>query len=320
MRGPTGTVARGVVGGVVAATAVAAWFFLIDTIEGRPFFTPSFLASALTGSPAATGDPGFGAIALFTLFHYAAFVAFGILASWIVAATGIRAGLLLGLVIGLLLFDLTFYAGVTMTGVDVVRELGWAQVLIGDLLAGALLAVFLQRADESVMGGWREYFATHRTVREGVVGGLIAAGVVAVWFLAFDLLNGRALFTPAALGSALFQGASSVDDVTVSLGIVAAYTFVHLAMFILAGIAAAALVNEAERVPPLLLGIVLLFVTFEVFFMGMVAILASWILEVVAWWTVAGGNILAAIAIGIYFLRRHPALRVEMRRELEEPA
>jgi hypothetical protein len=33
--------------GCIGAGAVAAWFFVIDLINGRPFFTPAMLGSAV---------------------------------------------------------------------------------------------------------------------------------------------------------------------------------------------------------------------------------------------------------------------------------
>jgi hypothetical protein len=320
MRVPGGIVARGILAGIVAATAMAAWFLLIDTLQGQPFHTPAFLARVLTGGMDSPQEPPLSMIMLYTLLHYIGFMLLGVGVSWLLDAAGLRAGLLLGFVIGFILFDIVFYASVGITGVNVVRVLGWPQVLLGNLLAGALLALMLQREGDSVVHTWRTYFERNRTVREGVIAGIIGAVTVALWFGLFDMLNGRALFTPAALGSALFYGASSPDQVQMTGAAIAGYTIVHFAGFLLLGLVAAALVNQAERTPPILLGFLLAFVTFEVFFMGMVAILASWILEVLAWWTVATGNLLAAGAIAGYLWAKHPALHVRLRQELEEPA
>jgi hypothetical protein len=299
---------------------MAAWFLLIDALQGQPLHTPAFLARVLTGGMDSPHEPPLSTMLLYGMLHYVAFMLVGVAVAWLLDTAGLRAGLLLGFVVGFILFDVVFYASVGITGVNVVRILGWPQVLLGNLLAGAILSLMLQREGDSIVKTWRAFFDRNRTVREGVIAGLIGAVIVALWFGVFDLMKARPFFTPAALGSALFYGASSPDQVEVSGQVVAAYTLVHVAGFLLLGLVAAALVNQAERTPPILLGFLLAFVTFEVFFMGMVAILASWILEVLAWWTVATGNLLAAAAIAGYLWARHPALHVRLRQELEEPA
>ena len=42
---------EGFVGGCIGAAAVATWFLLVDTIGGRPFFTPAMLGSAVFFGP-----------------------------------------------------------------------------------------------------------------------------------------------------------------------------------------------------------------------------------------------------------------------------
>jgi hypothetical protein len=60
-----------------------------------------------------------------------------------------------------------------------------------------------------------------RIVREAVVAGLLGAAAVAIWFLLLDLLRGQPFFTPAALGSALFDGARGVAEVDMGFRTVA---------------------------------------------------------------------------------------------------
>ena len=57
------------------------------------------------------------------------------------------------------------------------------------------------RHSGQLAGGFRQ----HRVIREGLIAGLSAAFVVALWFLAIDVTQGRVFFTPAALGSAVFM-------------------------------------------------------------------------------------------------------------------
>ena len=56
-----------------------------------------------------------------------------------------------------------------------------------------------------------------------------------------------------------------------------------------------------------LLGLVLLFVTFEVLFFGLIAIMASWLLDSLKWWTILVANLIADIA----YLMLDPRTRKE---------
>ncbi len=38
---------EGVITGFIGATAIAAWFLIVDTIGGRPFYTPIFLGKGV---------------------------------------------------------------------------------------------------------------------------------------------------------------------------------------------------------------------------------------------------------------------------------
>src|SRR5205823_15038228 len=47
--GPTtsNVYAEGILAGLVGAGAIAIWFLILDTVRGRPFYTPTVLAPAL---------------------------------------------------------------------------------------------------------------------------------------------------------------------------------------------------------------------------------------------------------------------------------
>ncbi|HUF51782.1 MAG TPA: hypothetical protein VMN60_13230 [Longimicrobiales bacterium] len=316
MKAPRTLIGRGAVAGMVGATALALWFLVIDAVNGQPFQTPLFLASLL-GLDVTVGA---AVVIIYTLVHFAAFIAVGIAVAVFVERFEVVPAALLGVVLGFVLFDLLFYGSVLVTGVDVVDELGWPQALIGNIIAGIALfgALAAMGAVESV--SWREMLAQHVTIREGLITGLIGAGAVALWFLAVDALAGRVLFTPAALGSALFHGARSPDQVQMTADVVLGYTVIHIGAFLLTGLIAAVLVAAAEQISEaLLLGAVLLFVTFEAFSIGILAIVFSWLVDALSWWNVAGANLVAAIAMGGYLLLQHPQLlRDVQERDLEE--
>lgn len=306
----SGLLARGAVAGIVAASVMAFWFLVVDSSQGQPFRTPNFLAGTLLGVDGLR--MGFGPIVLYSAIHYTTWVAVGLAAARVLQEIETASPILLGLVLGFLLFDIVFYGGVAVAGVNVVQQLGWPEVLTGNLLAGMSLMAILHWSGETRKVTWWEAVGENKVVREGIVCGLIGAGVVAVWFFLFDLLRGRPFFTPGALGSALFLGSSSVETVTVNAGTVIGYSIMHVLAFCVTGFLAAAIVTAADETPPLILGAVMFFAAFEAFFMGLLAMVAEFLLGALAWWTIAVGNILAAVVMGWYLWMHHPKLRAAL--------
>ncbi|HEX2168478.1 MAG TPA: hypothetical protein VHG09_14685 [Longimicrobiales bacterium] len=319
MQRPRSTLVRGAIAGAIGAATLAVFFLIVDLLRGTPLATPAFLASVTAGRDAV--DTSALLIALYTVIHFAVFIAFGIAVTWVIERVRIRPHFLVGAILGFLLFDMLFYAGVVVTGVDVVRALGWPEVLAGNVIAGIAMFGWLQATSAEGTPTWGHTFTGNRVIREGIIAGVIGAASVAVWFLIIDVIAGRLFYTPAALGSAVFLQAESPETVSMSAGIIAGYTLFHVLAFIAVGILAAALVLRAEVEPSVLLGAVLLFVTLEAFAIGLIAILAAWLLDTIGWWTVAAANLIAAVTMGTYLWRAHPALREELGREsLEEPA
>jgi hypothetical protein len=303
-----------VLAGVVGGTALAVWFLAIDGSQGQPLRTPAFLANALLGAEGIQMG-GFGPIALYTLIHYGAFILVGLLVSWLLTLVETTSPVLLGLVLGFGLFDIVFYGSVIVTGVNVVEALGWPEVLAGNLIAGVCLMGVLHLTGAMQPVTWWEALSQNTVVREGVVTGLLGATVVAGWFLIFDLARGQPLFTPAALGSTLFLGAANVDEVVTSGVTVLGYTVLHFGAFIVTGFLAAAIAVAADEQPPLVLAAVLFFAVFEAFFMGTLAMVAEFLLGALAWWTIAVGNLLAAVSMGWYLWMHHPRLRAALKED-----
>jgi hypothetical protein len=155
----------------------------------------------------------------------------------------------------------------------------------------------------------------HSLGREGLIAGFLGATSVALWFLIVDSMAGRPLHTPTLLGRGLFSifGPAGGDSM---LAEVAGYTIFHYGAFALAGIIAVMVVHQAEREPSVLVVFMLLFIIFELGFYGVAAILAETRLGALAWYQVAVGNIVAALVMGLYLWRRHPALRQEFQHAL----
>ena len=182
-----------------------------------------------------------------------------------------------------------------------------------------LLVLAALRRPDAVRNIWREArHAPHPVFRDGVLAGIIGATAIAVWFFVVDLIAGQPFFTPTTLGRAVFSVLGTVPETESPIVHVLAYTAFHYAVFIALGIVAAAMVRLAGDEPSVLLGFVILFVSFEVGFYAFVAVLSQVTpLGQLAWWQVMIGNLIAAAAMGFFLLRRHPVLREQFRHSLD---
>ncbi len=151
-----------------------------------------------------------------------------------------------------------------------------------------------------------------RIMREGFVAGLIGAGGVALWFLIIDTIDGRPLFTPAVLGSAVFWGLRDATAVDIAFPTVIGYTMLHVLAFCFIGTIAAVLAALVDAFPPTLFLAFVFFAIFEFGFYIALATLAQPLLGALAWWNVMIGNLLAAVGMGYYLWRVHPHIREEL--------
>jgi putative oxidoreductase len=183
-------------------------------------------------------------------------------------------------------------------------------VLIPLVLLVLLLTVAWRRDPATTRALYRSITNTsHPVLREGVIAGLIGASCVAVWFFFIDILGAHPLFTPTTLGRALITVVHPAPMEDMPFLYVVSYTVFHYVAFIFVGIAAAATAAWASEEPAVLLGFVMLFAAFEVGFYGFVALLQhASALGALAWYQVMIGNIIAAVAMGMYIWRAHPRL------------
>ena len=138
----------GVVAGLIGATAIAVWFFVVDLVAGQPLFTPTTLGRAVfsvLGTVPETESPIVHVLA-YTAFHYAAFIALGIVAASVVRLAGDEPSILFGFVILFVAFEVGFYAFVAvLSQVTPLGQLAWWQVMVGNLIAAAAMGFFLLR-------------------------------------------------------------------------------------------------------------------------------------------------------------------------------
>ncbi len=299
----------GIIAGLLGAAAVALWFLVFDASRGRLFETPGLLAAVLFHGASGSELPviTWPLVVQYSVAHAIAFTLFGIAAAALIAAAEREAGLVIALFIFFGGFEVFSIALVMFHGPTLMANISWWSLLVGNLLAsGAMLGYFFfghHALGRALLGPWTG------VVREGVVGGIIGAATVAVWFVLYDTATDRPLYTPALLGAAILQGLRDPATLHISTAVVLGYTVLHATAFIIFGILAAVLLAVAEREPILLLGAFILFTCFEVFFFGVVMLIDEALVESLGWWTIFVANILAATAMLAYFLPRHRKLR-----------
>ena len=302
----------GAVAGILGAIVVALWFLIFDTIRGHPLETPALLAATLLhGTHTAQVHHAIGLLTLeYSLIHFAAFIAFGIAGGLLLETCETESSLLFSLAIFFAAFEVFFIAVVLFLGPNVMAELTWWGIIVGNLLATtAMLSYFFWRHPAlawNLLGAWIG------VAREGVTAGLVGAVVVALWFMGYDLASGNSFHTPAILGAMVFQNASVTDGIKATLPLVLGYTILHFFAFVAFGVALAILLAASEWEPFMALGAMLLLAVFEVFFVGFVSLVDQSALEVLGWWKIVAGNILALIAMTTYFIRSHRGLGVKL--------
>ena len=159
-------------------------------------------------------------------------------------------------------------------------------------------------------------YKLEKTVREGIIAGLIGATSIAIWFLIVDTVAGRPFQTPAVLGIGLLSVFGPRGDEG-AVAQVLAYTIFHYGIFLGIGIVVSYIVHRAEQDDTVLAVALILFVALELGFYGLVAVLSqSRQLGSLAWYQVLAGNLIAALTMGIYIWRTHPELRRELQHAL----
>ena len=152
-----------------------------------------------------------------------------------------------------------------------------------------------------------------RTMREGLVVGLIASMSVAVFYSAFDLLATRGtLYTVDLLGKAVFRGLRDpgILGLPVQLDLTAIFWYngLHLLISLAIGLFVTWLIEQAERYPAKAHLILLIVVAGFVLTILGVGWLTTPMRPVLPWWSIVVANAFAVLLAGSYLLRKRPGL------------
>jgi len=151
---------------------------------------------------------------------------------------------------------------------------------------------------------------SRRSIREGLIVGLIAYAAVAAFYGAFDVLAARGpLYTVNLLGKVLFRGLRDPAVLQFPLALdstaIFSYNAFHLVVSLAIGVVVTSLVFLAERRSahaPLLWAVIVTGFVVTVFAVGF---LTAGIRSLLPWWSILVTNALASLAAGLYLVWRH---------------
>ncbi len=152
-----------------------------------------------------------------------------------------------------------------------------------------------------------------RTIRTGLIVGLIAYAVVALFYSAFDLLAARgSLYTVDLLGKAVFRGLR--DPAVLQFPIdrdpqaIFLYNGLHLVLSLVIGLIVVGMLRHAERDSSHGPMVLLALVAGGIATVILVAYLTEPMRALLPLWSIAIANLLAAFVAGAYLLRTRPGL------------
>lgn len=150
---------EGFVAGLIGAGAVALWFLVVDVVNGRPFFTPAMLGSALFWgvSDPAQVDIAFPAVIGYTMVHVVLFGVVGVVAASLARLVEDFPSTLFVVVVFFAIFEVGFYIVVAVLAQPLLGALAWSNVAIGNLIAAGGMGYYLWRAHPRI----RQELAAH---------------------------------------------------------------------------------------------------------------------------------------------------------------
>ena len=133
----------------------------------------------------------------------------------------------------------------------------------------------------------------------GVVGGIIAGAVVALWFLVFDLMSGGIFSTPSNLASLVVGQALGEPTAT----LVVFYTILHFGVFAVLGAIAAWLLSTLNVQPGLLVGALFGIAVLSAMYYGGLLVSGANLMAILPAEQVLVVNILGGMALMAYLHR-----------------
>jgi hypothetical protein len=141
---------EGISAGILAAAIIAIWFFVLDVFNGRPFYTPSVLGSALfqrgVGIDELQRLPiSVEMVLVYTWVHGLAFCVIGGVASRLLALAERYVNFGFGILLFFVIFEFGFVAAALVFAEPILHALAWPAILMGNLLAAGAMGLYFWR-------------------------------------------------------------------------------------------------------------------------------------------------------------------------------
>jgi hypothetical protein len=151
---------EGITAGMIGAMAIAVWFFVLDLASGQLLATPTMLGSSLSSLVGQVPSTP-AAVITYTLFHFAIFLAIGLVCAWVVNGSEKTPSVLIGFILLVVAFEVGWIGWTTVLADRTnFGALAWYQVFIANLLAAAAMGVYF----------WRRHPALGARLNQAIVG------------------------------------------------------------------------------------------------------------------------------------------------------
>lgn len=146
----------GIVAGTIGAATIALWFLILDTIKGRPLYTPSILGTVLfkPGAPLPALESvrvSFELVLVYTWVHWMVFCVIGGAASVLLRVAERRPEAGFAILLMFAIFEFGFLVGAMLFAEAILQAIAWQEILLGNLLAAGAMGTFLWRRHPHIM-------------------------------------------------------------------------------------------------------------------------------------------------------------------------
>ena len=140
--------------GMIGAIAVALWFLVLDSVAGRPLFTPALLGTLLLHGGEAARQVTIAPleIAAYTAFHFVVFILVGIGFSWLMSLFERFPIMFFVILVAFVALQFAFFGLNVFLGAQLLGELKAWTVVVGNVLAAAGMAFYQWKRHPSVIG------------------------------------------------------------------------------------------------------------------------------------------------------------------------
>ena len=134
---------EGLVAGLVGAATIALWFLILDSLSGRPLYTPTVLGTALFRrggtTPLSEILPNLEMVLMFTWVHGLVFVAIGGIVARLLALAERQPSVGFGILMLFVFFEFRFIVAAMFFAEPILHALAWPAVLVANILAAAAM-------------------------------------------------------------------------------------------------------------------------------------------------------------------------------------